>query len=148
MFDGKLFKGKALKFKDWKYPVIIDEQGVCHMDNYNGSWGNISDFHRFQQRYSVAAARNAAGRDGLQHLATTETEGIVTSRFMPANGDGEIVIQFPSDGGAARVDVLNCTGKACELVTSGVTSALGVTLTQEHKQEFFESERAFEKEQE
>ncbi len=137
MFDGRRVKGRSVKFNDWKYPVIIDEEGIATYDNYNGAWGKVERLNKFTQQYTVDAARRAAVADGLTHIATVEQGNVVTSRFFPADGEGEVVLSVPDNGGAALIDVVNCSGSACQLLTAGLSRAVGVVQSQELKQEYY-----------
>jgi hypothetical protein len=142
MYDGRTIKGKSVKLKDWKYPCVIDGNGVITYDNFNNAWGNISRLHKFTQHYASDAARRAAVADGLTHIATTEEGNLLVSRFIPADGRGQVVLKIPADGSPALVDVLECAGAVCETLTAGLAAAIGVTQSQELKQEYYADQQA------
>lgn len=145
LFDGKSPTGRSVLFKNWRYPVVFDNEGNCHYDDYNGAWGKVADLDRWKQRYGAVAARNAAVSAGYNHISTSMHGDELTT--IVANDETEIRAIFPLHGDS-RVDVQGCTGPSCELVTAAITSSLGVVTGNELKSEYFDRERSQERETE
>lgn len=76
-FDGTRVSGWAVQLPDWRYPVVFDAEGKAKMDNYNGSWGKIEQFHSLVQRYAVEAATAKAKQQGYRVLETKQANGSV-----------------------------------------------------------------------
>jgi hypothetical protein len=53
LFSGATKDGLAVQLPDWRYPVVITDDGKAHYDNYNGSWGEQDQLDRFMQAYLV-----------------------------------------------------------------------------------------------
>jgi len=60
--------GLGVHLQDWKYPLVVDLQtGKAKMDNYGGTWGEPAELDRFQQRYALEAAKQAADDAGQSY---------------------------------------------------------------------------------
>lgn len=58
-------EGLGFKLPNWNYPVVADlATGQLQYDNYKGQWGNIAELDKFQQRYSLEAAKIIAEENG------------------------------------------------------------------------------------
>jgi len=58
-------KGLGFKLPGWDEMCVVDlKEGKLHYDNFNGHWGDIAELHRFQQRYSLEAAKQVAEDSG------------------------------------------------------------------------------------
>ena len=65
-YDGEVHTGTVVKIDGWRYPIVISENGTVHMDNYNGSWGNISDFNKLKMYYGAEKAKKEARKKGYR----------------------------------------------------------------------------------
>lgn len=52
--------GVGAKLPDWRYPVIIEEDGTLKYDNYNGNWGSQETLDTLIQDYTIAAIKEEA----------------------------------------------------------------------------------------
>ena len=59
-YDGTNVSGTAIYLPNWKYPIIIKEDGETVYDNYNGSWGKKEYLNGFKQIYGVEVAKKQA----------------------------------------------------------------------------------------
>ncbi len=143
LFDGTSANGMYVHFKGWSYPVIFTKDGEAKYDNYEGRWGSQARLNKFTQQYSACAARNAGLRDGFAHLGTTEQNGNIVVRM--AKDDAEVQMTFPEEGDA-RFEVNGCSGPACQLLTAGVSAAVGVVTGTQLKDEYHDRERLRERE--
>ena len=60
--------GIAVFLNNWKYPAVIRGDGTVAMDNYNGKWGEISEFNGLKQRYGIERAAREARMKGYSIL--------------------------------------------------------------------------------
>jgi hypothetical protein len=77
MFDGKNVEGIAFELPKWRQAVVIDQIGTPHYDNYNGSWGHISELDKFLQTYAVEDAKHQAALNGFTVQQTQDEQGNV-----------------------------------------------------------------------
>lgn len=64
--------GMAVKLPNWNYPVVFNtDTGAVAYDNFNGHWGDISEYEKFMQAYAVSRAMQEASMQG--YVATEET---------------------------------------------------------------------------
>jgi hypothetical protein len=64
-------QGTSIQLKGWKYPVVIRPDGTLVYDNFNGTWGNMSELHKFVQTYAVEGVKLECIKKGFsvsQHL--------------------------------------------------------------------------------
>ena len=55
--------GLIVRLPDWLYPAVIDTAiGQIRYDNYEGSWGDERQLHRFLQAYVVERSRSRPAR--------------------------------------------------------------------------------------
>ena len=59
-YDGTTATGTAVHLPNWKYPVVITEDGEAIYDDYGGSWGNREYLNKFKQIYGVEVAKKQA----------------------------------------------------------------------------------------
>ena len=59
-YDGTTASGTSVQLPNWKYPVVIKEDGEAVYDNYNGSWGQQKYLDGFKQIYGVEVAKKQA----------------------------------------------------------------------------------------
>jgi hypothetical protein len=67
---ARLFSSQAtglrVQLPGWKYPLVVDiTSGTLLYDNYNGTWGDTQQLHRFLQAYAVEMIRLEARKKGL-----------------------------------------------------------------------------------
>jgi len=75
-----------IQLPGWTYPVLIDTTtGAAKYDNYNGQWGDITQFHNLAQEYSLAVARQETNKFALQ--------GWAVKRVTQPNGDIQIIME-------------------------------------------------------
>lgn len=124
----RLFQGAevgfGVKLPDWLYPIVLTEEGL-KLDNYGGRWGSEASLTRFQERYAIAAAKNAAEAQGWYAEETLE---------------GALVIYHP-DGGTltvepdGTVDAECFEGRSCAEASAPIEEALGRRRAVEEKAE-------------
>lgn len=57
--------GYAVRLRNWRYPVVCDlETGQTHFDNFEGRWGDPSEFDRLKQSYAVEKTRLESRKAG------------------------------------------------------------------------------------
>jgi len=81
LYNRQKRTGLAFKLPDWNYPVVIDQDGTAHYDNYGGSWGKQVELDRVVQKYSVNVAEAEAAVQGYT-VETVDQE----------NGDVELIM--------------------------------------------------------
>jgi hypothetical protein len=66
--DHKLFSstetGIGVMLPDWRYPVVVRDNGTVAFDNYNGAWGNVSLLNELKAYYGIEKAKIEARRAG------------------------------------------------------------------------------------
>lgn len=66
LYEGKTPGVAALRLKDWKYPVMVQEDGTCKYDNYGGAWGKQAELDGFAQAYGEEVATAHLQRSGYR----------------------------------------------------------------------------------
>lgn len=69
LFPVKLHQGHETAWGEvtlpgWRFPVAFREDGKVAFDNYNGKWGDVTEYDKFCQAYSVEATVEAAEKLG------------------------------------------------------------------------------------
>ena len=86
LFAGYATGDLSFKLPGWHYPAVVNSQtGEVKLDNYGGQWGNIEEFHKLSQEYSLQVAENEAAEFTLL--------GWTVERQKQPNGDILLVIQ-------------------------------------------------------
>ena len=86
LFSSKVTGDMTVKLPGWVYPVVINSKtGDVSLDNYNGEWGTMDEFHKLSQEYSLQTAEAEAEEFTLQ--------GWTVERQKQSNGDILLVIQ-------------------------------------------------------
>lgn len=122
--------GFGFTLLDWRFPLVLKEDGTLAFDDFHGSWGNVADISRLRERYALEAARQAASAQGW---------------FSEMVQDG-LLIHHP-DGGSLKVlrdgtvDAIGFVGQSCAGATEAIEMALGKRQDATVKDEFF-AERA------
>lgn len=65
--------GLGIQIPNWKYPVVVKQDGSLKFDDYNGRWGNLADINKLKQGYTVALLTKTAQRQG--HRVTQRQVG-------------------------------------------------------------------------
>lgn len=76
MFDGKKVSGLAIYLKGWRYPAVLTTNGELFYDNYNGSWGDITELNTLKQYYGVEKTKKLARVKGYSVTETTNKDGL------------------------------------------------------------------------
>ena len=56
--------GIGVMLADWRFPVVIKDDGTVDYDNYNGSWGDIARLNELKAYYGLEKAKIEARRAG------------------------------------------------------------------------------------
>ncbi|MHA2143779.1 MAG: hypothetical protein ACXADD_20070 [Candidatus Thorarchaeota archaeon] len=72
VYGGTVTGDLSIKLPGWRYPMVIDtEKGEAAFDNYEGAWGDMAEFNKFNQYYSKHVALNQF--DGGEYTVNEET---------------------------------------------------------------------------
>lgn len=85
-YDKQSITGTAIDLPGWRYPAVIDAQGLLHYDNYNGHWGNIQELDRLVHEYSVEATTQWALLQGYSASQQTDAEGNTVIEMLTWGG--------------------------------------------------------------
>ena len=86
LFSNNVTGDLSVKLPNWVYPVVVNSKtGEVSLDNYNGQWGHMDEFHKLSQEYSLQTAEAEAEEFTLQ--------GWTVERQKQVNGDILLVIQ-------------------------------------------------------
>lgn len=87
MFGSTVEADISFKLPGWRYPVAVDlKTGEVKFDNYGGSWGQIEEFDKVHQQYTLDVAE--ATQDVQQLIA----QGWQTTQETQPNGDVHLVL--------------------------------------------------------
>lgn len=126
LFDGATHTGFAFKLPKWQYPIVIEESGKAHYDDYHGMWGNTRDLEVLKDNYAIYAVQTECDNLGWYHELNEHT--------------GELVIHHP-DGGTITVqkggslDAAGFNGTSCADATLKLEQAMGKRLGETVKPE-------------
>lgn len=56
--------GAGVYLPGWRFPVVVDQAGVVHYDNYGGRWGEESELHKLEAYYGLEKAKLEAYKQG------------------------------------------------------------------------------------
>jgi hypothetical protein len=56
--------GTAVFLEDWRYPVVVKDDGSLAYDDYNGAWGDIKKLHELTAHYGLEKAKIEALKKG------------------------------------------------------------------------------------
>lgn len=59
--------GMGIHLKGWKYPIVVNKQGVVYYDNYNGNWGNMKEYNKFVDEYSLEETLKKIKKKNLKY---------------------------------------------------------------------------------
>lgn len=74
---SKTCEGYGLKLAGWRYPVVIDQAGGVHYDNFEGRWGKIQRLNDLVAYYGLEAARSQAVMAGHSCYETIQDGELV-----------------------------------------------------------------------
>lgn len=69
-----------LHLPGWRYPVAFREDGKVAFDTFEGKWGDIAQYDKFCQEYSVQATIEAA--ENLGHTVMSVTADTATGNVV------------------------------------------------------------------
>jgi len=75
LYYSREFTGQAIRLPGWTYPVILDDQGQIHYDNYKGHWGDIAQLNELTQRYVAETVMSEARMQGRNVWESVEEDG-------------------------------------------------------------------------
>ena len=67
--------GMAVYLKDWKYPVVVKENGELAYDNYEGRWGDEAQLNKLKAYYGLEKAKIEARKKGYSVYERCVTNG-------------------------------------------------------------------------
>lgn len=76
-YSGNKAHGTAVQLPNWKYAIVVDENGDIQFDNYGGSWGDQKEIDRFRQAYAIEAGCKIAREQGLRVTEETLENGSI-----------------------------------------------------------------------
>ena len=77
MFSGEV-TGLLVKLPGWEYPAVINTgTGEVKFDNFDGAWGDLKEWARFLQAYSVEKCRLEARKQGHHVTETALQDGSI-----------------------------------------------------------------------
>lgn len=75
-YDRSTHEGTLVRLPGWKYPIVVDDEGAVHFDNYNGSWGRMETLNNFRQQYSRAVVQETMGGEWMFEQSDDEDGAI------------------------------------------------------------------------
>lgn len=75
-------EGLGISLPGWRFPVVIQDNGEMAYDNFNGNWGSMEEFNKFQAHYGAEKVRSEALRMGYE----------VTESYNEQTSDIELTI--------------------------------------------------------
>jgi len=83
LYQGDVSGVAAIQLKGWRYPVMVQDDGSCKMDNYNGSWGRQEELDAFSQEYGKQVATAHLRKQGYRmQTEKVEQDGTVELVFV------------------------------------------------------------------
>ena len=67
----------SVQLPGWRYPIAIKDEEVA-FDNYNGSWGHLSELEKLQDQYSRDVVMQQAMNIGMFCEEEVDEEGAIT----------------------------------------------------------------------
>ena len=79
--------GLVVRLNGWRYPVVCDlASGSVKYDNFNGSWGEYAQIHKFLQSYAVEVTKLEARRKGHSVTEQPLADGSIKLTIQVAGG--------------------------------------------------------------
>lgn len=119
-------QGFAVTIPTWTYPIVVDNVGNCHYDNFGGHWGSADKLEKLKDLYALAAVEEKCNELGWYFERNPDTNEITIS-----HPDGGSITVKP--GG--EIDAQCFTGRDCESATLPIEQAMGNRLSQTTKPE-------------
>ena len=86
LFSG-VATGLAVQLPGWNYPAVCQlDTGQLKYDNFNGTWGDEKELHKFLQAYAIELARIEARKKGYVVTEQALTNGAVKLTILVAGG--------------------------------------------------------------
>jgi hypothetical protein len=83
LYEGKVAGVAAFDLPGWKYPVVVQPDGTCKYDNYNGTWGRQTELDAFAQGYGEEVATTHLTRSGYRvQERNVEADGTLQLVFV------------------------------------------------------------------
>ena len=83
LYQGAVEGVAALQLKGWRYPAMVQDDGTCKADNYNGSWGKQSEMDALSQEYGKELATQTLRKQGYRvQSQKVEQDGTVELVFV------------------------------------------------------------------
>lgn len=58
-------EGIGILLPNWRYPIVIKNDGTISYDNYNGNWGDIAELNKLKAYYGIEKAKIEARKKGF-----------------------------------------------------------------------------------
>ena len=89
LYERKVQGDASFKLPGWQYPIVIDTgAGEAFYDHFNGRWGDITEFNRFNQEYILQVA-------AVELEEEYRLQGYTLQRLTLKNGDVQLVAVLP-----------------------------------------------------
>lgn len=76
LFEGPVTGVASFHLKGWKYPAVVQADGSCKADTYNGAWGKQSAMDELAHDYGCEVARDFLVSQGCRlECETVEEDG-------------------------------------------------------------------------
>lgn len=59
----------AFQLPGWRFPAVVQEDGSCKADNYNGAWGKQEEMDKLACEYSAQLAAMTMKRQGYRSVS-------------------------------------------------------------------------------
>ncbi len=83
LYERKVAGIAAISLKGWNYPVMVQADGTCQMDNYNGHWGKQSELDEYSQQYGRCLAEEELFNSGWRvQDEVVEQDGTLELAFV------------------------------------------------------------------
>jgi len=76
-YDNTKASGLSIQLNNWRYPIVVKDDGSIVFDNYNGSWGKVEHLQQLQQAYSTEIAKQQLRKQGYMVKETKLANGKV-----------------------------------------------------------------------
>ncbi len=57
-------EGLGIFLREWRYPIIVKNDGTIAYDNYNGQWGQEEELNKLRAYYGLEKAKIEARKKG------------------------------------------------------------------------------------
>lgn len=63
-FYSGTISGVGIHLPNWRYPLVVGENGEVSYDNYGGRWGNVKELNSFVRDYTAEKIKTEARKKG------------------------------------------------------------------------------------